>query len=332
VPSPHPSQRLISPVSGATATQTRIDQGVDWSSIRGNIVTVGSGVIAAVYGSLQGFGYTIVERLGGGRYVYYGLETGGTPIGVQPGQAVAAGTPVATGRGAGGIEVGYWDPSTGRPVGAPGYTEGRVTAAGTQFAQDISRGGTGTGVGPSTPGMGGQQSTLAQLWIQAGGKPGLANLMAAIAMAESGGKVDAEGSNANGTTDNGLWQINSSHTQYDIARLRSDPLYNAQAAVAIEKSEGLKAWTTYTSGAYKAFLSTASRATYTLTRPGGEAVGAKPASGVPQVFDQYVSLRDMPRTAPPNTSNPFQWFLASFTGDWSKVAASAGAPTTPPSQ
>jgi hypothetical protein len=140
--------------------------------------------------------------------------------------------------------------------------------------------------------------------------------MAAIALAESGGRIDATNKNTNGTIDRGIWQINSSHTQFDAQRLLSDPLYNAQAAVAIFKSQGLTAWTTYTSGAYRQFLSGASGAQiqgYGGTRPGGQPAGAPQTQ---QTLQEYVSLRDMPRTAPPGTKNPFQWWLASFTGNW----------------
>jgi Lysozyme like domain len=102
---------------------------------------------------------------------------------------------------------------------------------------------------------------LVELWKQAGGDPKLAVTMAAIALAESGGVTDAESPpNKNGTVDRGLWQINSVHSQYDEARLLSDPLYNAKAAVAIERQQGLKAWTTYRSGAYRGHLSQAASA------------------------------------------------------------------------
>lgn len=91
---------------------------------------------------------------------------------------------------------------------------------------------------------------LEGLWIQGGGSATLAPVMAAIAMAESGGRSDAVGHNSNGSTDTGLWQINSVHNVSGM----TDPIANAKEAVKIYKSQGLKAWTTYTSGAYKKFL------------------------------------------------------------------------------
>jgi hypothetical protein len=113
----------------------------------------------------------------------------------------------------------------------------------------------------ASPTSGAKSLRLVDLWKQAGGDPQLAVTMAAIALAESGGVIDEQSPpNADGSVDRGLWQINSSHSQYDASRLLSDPLYNAKAAVAIEHSQGLKAWTTFTSGAYRSHLSQAASA------------------------------------------------------------------------
>jgi hypothetical protein len=90
---------------------------------------------------------------------------------------------------------------------------------------------------------------LEGLWIKAGGSKALAPLMAAIAEAESGGNSNAY--NASGAT--GLWQILGAVNPADQPNLR-DPAVNAHEAVLKYKSQGLGAWTTYTSGAYKAFL------------------------------------------------------------------------------
>jgi hypothetical protein len=120
-------------------------------------------------------------------------------------------------------------------------------------------------------------TTLEALWIRAGGPPKAARLMAAVALAESGGRVGAEHENSDGSIDYGLWQINSVHSQYDPNRLLTDPLYNARAAVAVYRSSGPDAWTTYTSGAYRSELERAPGATVAgvptqtapRTRPGG---------------------------------------------------------------
>jgi hypothetical protein len=117
---------------------------------------------------------------------------------------------------------------------------------------------------PQTPTTAQAASTnigLEALWLKAGGTANVSKTMAAIALAESGGRIGAVGGpNSNGTYDYGLWQINSSHSAYDRHSLLTDPLYNARAAVSIYQSQGLSAWSTYTSGAYRSHLDAASKA------------------------------------------------------------------------
>lgn len=81
--------------------------------------------------------------------------------------------------------------------------------------------------------------------------------MVAIIKAESGNNTTATHKNANGSIDRGLAQINSVHSQFDANRLLSDPQYNVNAAYSIFKGQGLSAWATYTSGAYKKYLNEA---------------------------------------------------------------------------
>jgi lysozyme-like protein len=73
---------------------------------------------------------------------------------------------------------------------------------------------------------------LEDLWKQAGGNAVYAPMAAAIAMAESGGRSDAVNQNTNGTTDRGLWQINSIHGPLSTF----DPMANAKAAVSISQN------------------------------------------------------------------------------------------------
>lgn len=78
-------------------------------------------------------------------------------------------------------------------------------------------------------------------------------IMVAIARAESGFRSDAVSPpNSNGTIDRGLFQINSVH-QYDANKLISDATYNTQCAKKIYDSQGLRAWSTYNSGAWKQY-------------------------------------------------------------------------------
>lgn len=98
---------------------------------------------------------------------------------------------------------------------------------------------------------GGQQSSysyvqLEDLWVQAGGPPRLAPLMAAIAMAESSGNPNAR--NPSGAS--GLWQILGQPFAGNVF----DPYTNAQMAVWKWKVQGLRAWQTYTNGDYRQYL------------------------------------------------------------------------------
>ena len=88
---------------------------------------------------------------------------------------------------------------------------------------------------------------LEELWEQAGGSPGEAFMAAEIAMAESGGNPDATDHDSNGTTDVGLFQINSTHGPLAVY----DPLANAQAAVSIS-SDGTdwSPWVTFEKDLY----------------------------------------------------------------------------------
>lgn len=122
---------------------------------------------------------------------------------------------------------------------------------------------------PPPPAKTGTKMTYAQLralWIEAGGNPDLASTMAAVALAESGGKV-GNLNNDPKTQDYsaGLWQINyygnllgpRTKAFGSPQKLLSDPLANAKAAVAIAGSDGSgieSNWTTFADGAYKAYF------------------------------------------------------------------------------
>lgn len=116
---------------------------------------------------------------------------------------------------------------------------------------------------------------LEGIWINNGGNPSSAPMAAAIALAESGGNPDAANQNTNGTTDRGLWQVNSiwgSLSTFDV---------NGNAKAAIQISNNGSSWTpwvTYTTGAYKAFLSgsTTPDTSVSAASPGGAA--ASPGS------------------------------------------------------
>lgn len=85
---------------------------------------------------------------------------------------------------------------------------------------------------------------------------GWATLMAAIAEAESSGNPEAYNPTDNGGTQTswGLWQISLGNHAAPSPNWAS-PEENARLAIGKLNSQGLSAWGTYDSGAYKAYLS-----------------------------------------------------------------------------
>jgi len=102
-------------------------------------------------------------------------------------------------------------------------------------------------------------SQLRKLAQNAGFPVSASGVAAAVAMAESSGNSNAINHNSDGSTDYGLWQINSVHArQFGTPGSRwLDPVYNAQMAHTLWKSQGFHPWVTYNSGAYKQYNSSA---------------------------------------------------------------------------
>lgn len=125
---------------------------------------------------------------------------------------------------------------------------------------------------------------LESLWISAGGSKALAPTMAAIAIAESGGRPSALNTKPPDYSV-GLWQINyygallpgRSKEFGSPSALQASPTAQARAAVAIERQQGLSAWSTYTNGAYKKHLKGANYTGTGTDTSGGTATTANPA-------------------------------------------------------
>jgi hypothetical protein len=96
--------------------------------------------------------------------------------------------------------------------------------------------------------------------------------MAAIAMAESGGRSDAY--NSSGAS--GIWQILGAVNPADQGDL-FNPIVNAREAVLKYKTQGLNAWVTYTSGAYKQYFN---GSVPPSANAGGTGGAAPPSGGV----------------------------------------------------
>lgn len=153
---------------------------------------------------------------------------------------------------------------------------------------------------------------LKQLWLSAGGSPTYADMAAAVALAESGGRPDATNqSNSDGSVDRGLWQINSIHG----AQSTYDPVANARAAVAI--SSGGTNWrpwcVTYANGSCSGSFMGAGAPFYQYL-PGGSATGTTPTGSN---TNAYVTSN------PGGPAGAFAQFLASVLGGFGVDAAEA---------
>lgn len=103
----------------------------------------------------------------------------------------------------------------------------------------------------------GSDVELAQLARAAGFPESQIPMAVAVALAESSGNASATHPNNNGSTDNGLWQINSVHSGRPGFNNVMDPLTNAKLAFAIYKDAGnsWSPWVTAQNGAQSQFMS-----------------------------------------------------------------------------
>lgn len=136
-----------------------------------------------------------------------------------------------------------------------------------------------------TPGSGALSAVQVAQAAQAAGFTG-DNLITSIAVskAESGWDPKAINYNTNGSTDKGLWQINSIHTAILATGDPFDPSANARMAKAVFDGSGWPAWTTWTSGAYRQYLPEATAAVGQLgaagpTAPAGACTPSAPTPG-----------------------------------------------------
>jgi hypothetical protein len=177
--------------------------------------------------------------------------------------AVAGGGPVAG--AASGTALPGGTSLTMQPLRAPtsnlgGAPGAMANAAGAMYAKGMTQriqkmldaqGGVPGGGGGGASSAGGQydKAALASLWVRAGGPRDVANLMGAIALAESGGNPSI----VNSIGASGLWQIHPGGKQY------LDPMTNAQTAVSKYSTQGLGAWEAYTNGAYRKYMARGGR-------------------------------------------------------------------------
>lgn len=81
----------------------------------------------------------------------------------------------------------------------------------------------------------------------------------AVAFAESGGNPNATNRNNNGSTDHGLFQINSIHKATLASGNWANPTDNARMALKVYKEAGnsWRPWVAYKSGSYRKFVTAA---------------------------------------------------------------------------
>lgn len=106
----------------------------------------------------------------------------------------------------------------------------------------------------------------------------------AVALAESGGRETVTHRNSNGTTDYGLWQINSVHGSLLQQGDWRNPVDNAKMAMQVSGGgTNWHPWSTFSSGAYLLFL------------PRGKvAAGSSAGSATPGVQPAGLSLPSLP--------------------------------------
>lgn len=130
-----------------------------------------------------------------------------------------------------------------------------------------------------------------------------AQVATAIALAESGGDASATNHNFNGSTDYGLWQINSIHSSILASGQWSDPSANAKMAHTVYANAGnsFSPWVTYTTGKYLAFMPRAAKAESDV------------ASGLTKKVQQGLNNLSNPQpSALDNLSNPAFWSRVAF--------------------
>lgn len=138
-------------------------------------------------------------------------------------------------------------------------------------------------------------------------------VMAAIAMAESGGNTNAH--NSTPPDDSyGPWQINmygnlgpSRRKQFGISSNTAlfNPLTNALAAKKIQSGQGLGAWSTYTNGAYKKYLSDSASEPV-------EQADAEPASVVGDVGQSLGDIASLSLSSARWISTPNNWLRIAY--------------------
>lgn len=138
----------------------------------------------------------------------------------------------------------------------------------------------------------------------------------AVALAESGGETTATNRNSNGSTDYGLWQINTVHGALLNQGDKFNPLDNAKMALTVYARAGNQwtPWSVYKSGTYRAQINTATLAARNPVPPAG-AADAITAS------DPNATATPVAAASPLDMLGPIGSALGSITGVLDKVTS-----------
>jgi murein DD-endopeptidase MepM/ murein hydrolase activator NlpD len=139
---------------------------------------------------------------------------------------------------------------------------GVVPSSNTTSAQDPAYGAAGSSSAGAV-----SITDIARFAAKAGFKGNDLVIAVAVSKAEDGNSDPARVSptNNNGTTDYGLWQINSVHKDLFNKYNWKDPLSNAQMAKAVWDSQGWKGWSTYNANKHLPFMAAAQAAVNDVT-------------------------------------------------------------------
>ena len=262
------------PVPGARRTARFGQRGELWSSGRHTgldfAAPTGTPVLAVAGGTVISagdggpYGNLLKIEHGAGLQSWYAHLSAFT---VAPGDSVTPGQPVGA--------VG----ATGNVTGAHLHLEARRDGAAVDPDLYLSAGPAlpdPRGPRPPDAATSAQDAVLAARAARAAGFPRDELVTAvAVAAAESSWTPTATNLNDDGTTDYGLWQINSIHTSLLDAHDWRDPAGNARMAHALWRESGWSPWVAHDTGRYLAYLDVARMAVAQLgdgdtpTAPGG---------------------------------------------------------------
>lgn len=149
----------------------------------------------------------------------------------------------------------------------------------------------------------------------------------AVALAESGGNSAAQHTNTNGSTDRGLWQINSRAHPEVSAGQAFDPAQAARAAFTISKGgTSWTPWTTAKTGAANAMMGTAALAAAHPIMPGTAGTttaedAANPFTAAAGSLDGIATAGKALASLAGDAASGAQWF--SNKHNWSRIAVFA---------